>query len=100
MEIRRRVLVEGVSKREILRETGRHWQMLEKILQLSHPPGYRLRQPRPRPKIGPYLERIRQTLEADQEVPRKQRHTAKRLFERLREEGYSGSSTQVKEAVR
>lgn len=100
MEVRRRVLVEGVSKREVLRETGLHWQTLEKILQLSQPPGYRLRQPRPRPKTGPYLERIRQILEADQEVPRKQRHTAKRLFERLREEGYRGSYTQVKEAVR
>ena len=38
-EIRRRVLVEGVSKRQILRETGIHWEMLEKILRHSGPPG-------------------------------------------------------------
>ena len=31
MEIRRRVLVQGVSKRQILRETGMHWTTLEKI---------------------------------------------------------------------
>jgi len=41
LAIRRRVLVEGVSKRTILRETGLHWQTLEKILTHSSPPGYR-----------------------------------------------------------
>jgi DNA replication protein DnaC len=34
------VLVQGVSKREILRETGMHWTTLEKILTHSSPPGY------------------------------------------------------------
>ena len=41
MEIRRRVLIEGISKRQILRETGMHWTTLEKILAKSEPPGYR-----------------------------------------------------------
>jgi transposase len=99
-EIRRRVLVEGVSKRQVLRETGMHWRTLEKILSHSAPPGYRLKQPRPRPKLGPFLDRIREVLAEDKRLPRKQRHTAKRLFERLREEGYAGGYTQVKLAVR
>lgn len=99
-EIRRRVLVEKVSKRQILRETGMHWQTLEKILQHSEPPGYRLKQPKPRPKIGPFLDRIRQILEEDKQAPQKQRHTAKRIFERLCREGYTGGYTQVKQAVR
>ena len=98
--IRRRVLVEGVSKRQILRETGLHWVTLEKILANDEPPGYRRREPRPRPRVGPYLDRIRQIIAADQEAPRKQRHTAKRIFERLREEGYTGGYTQVKAVVR
>ena len=34
-DIRQRVLVQGVSKREILRETGMHWTTLEKILGLA-----------------------------------------------------------------
>jgi lambda repressor-like predicted transcriptional regulator len=38
-EIRHRVLVEGVSKRQVLRETGLHWSTLEKILTHSEPPG-------------------------------------------------------------
>ena len=98
--IRRRVLVEGVSKREVLRETGMHWRTLEKVLSHAAPPGYRVRQPRRKPKLGPFVPRIRQILAEDKTVPRKQRHTAKRIFERLREEGYTGGYTQVKAAVR
>jgi len=98
--IRRRVLVEHVSKRQILRETGMHWQTLEKILGHSTPPGYRARAAREKPKLGMYLPRIRQILEDDREVPKKQRHTAKRIFERIRDEGYDGGYTQVKLAVR
>jgi len=98
--IRHRVLVDGVSRRQILRETGMHWSTLEKTLSHSRPPGYRQRQERDKPKIGPYLGRIRQILEDDLSVPRKQRHTAKRIFERLRDEGYSGGYPQVKSAVR
>jgi len=99
-EIRRRVLVEGVSRRQILRETGMHWRTLQKILHHSQPPGYRMERPRPQPKLGPYLERIEQILVEDTQLPRKQRHTAKRIFERLREVGYGGGYTAVKEAVR
>jgi transposase len=99
-DIRRRVLVEGESKRQILRETGMHWTTLEKILAHSRPPGYRRRQARDQPKIGAYRERIAAILEADKTAPRKQRHTAKRIFERIRDEGYAGGYTQVKEAVR
>ena len=99
-QIRRRVLVEGVSKRQILRETGLHWKTLEKILTFSEPPGYRLSAVRPQPKLGPFLDRIRQIIRDDQQFPRKQRHTARRIFECLKSEGYTGGETQVKKAVR
>jgi transposase len=99
-EIRRRVLVEGVSQRQVPRETGLHWTTLEKILAHSEPPGYRRGRERPRPKLGPYLGRINEILQADQAVPVKQRHTVKRIFERLQEEVYTGGYTQVKAAVR
>jgi transposase len=99
-EIRRRVLVDGVSRRQILRETGMHRQTLKKILEHSEPPGYRQQTPRPRKKLGAYLEQIRQILKDDQAMPRKQRHTAKRIWERLREDGFTGGYTVVKDAVR
>lgn len=94
--IRRRVKIEGISKRQVLRESGLHWKTLKKILEHSAPPGYRQKKPRPRIKIGPFVERIRQILKDDKSVPRKQRHTAKRLFDRLLGEGYEGGYTAVK----
>jgi len=94
------VLVEGVSRRQVQRETGLHWKTLKKILEHSAPPGYRQKTPRAKKKLGPYLERIGQILKEDKAMPKKQRHTAKRIFERLREEGYLGGYTAVKDVVR
>lgn len=99
-DIRRRVLQGGVSKRQILRETGMHWTTLDRILDHSQPPGYRLQRLRGKPKLGPYVDRIREILVADRAAPKKQRHTVKRIYERLRQEGYAGGYTIVKDAVR
>ncbi len=88
------------SKREVLRDEGIGWATLKKILKYSEPPGYRLQEARPKPKIGLYLERIAQIIEEDNSLPKKQRHTAKRIYERIREMGYEGKYTQVKDAVR
>ncbi len=96
---RRRVLTEGVSKRQILRETGMHWTTLEKILSQSSPPGYQLQKLRQKPKLGPYVDFIRDILILDKQMPKKQRHTAKRILERLKEKGYTGGYSVVKEVV-
>ena len=99
-KIRLEVLRGETSKREILRREGIHWETLKKILEHSEPPGYRIETPRPKPKIGPYLERIAQIIKEDKALPKKQRHTAKRIYERIKEMGYPGQYTQVREAVR
>jgi len=100
-DIRRRVQAEGESKRQICREYGIHFQTLQKILAHPEPPGYRQSTPRAKRKIGPFIPIIEQILKADKKAPRKQRHTAKRLFERLvGEYDYQGGYTAVKEAVR
>jgi transposase len=98
-KLRVRAAQEGLSKREVCREEGISWKTLEKVLSHPEPPGYRRAAPYPKPKLGPYVERIVQILEADKELPRKQRHTAQRISERLVEEGYAGSYTQVREKV-
>src|SRR5262249_49620513 len=99
-EIRRRVLVDGQSKRSVCREFDIHWDTLQKILNHPEPPGYRRDVPRPRPKLEPFLPVIHQILEDDRKAPKKQRHTARRIFERLRDEyGYTGGKTIVKQAV-
>ena len=99
-EIRVKVLRDGISKRKILRQTGMHWRTLEKILQYEEPPGYQMKEERLKPKLGPFLKRIEAILESDKELPKKQRHTAKRIYERIKEEGYQGGYTVVREAVR
>jgi transposase len=99
-EVRRRVLTGELSKRQARKEYGLHWDTLQKILQHEEPPGYRKKQPREKPVLGPFVALIHEILEADKQAPKKQRHTAKRILERLREKGYRGSRTVVQEEVR
>ena len=71
------------------------------MLQYAVPPGYQRQQPIKRPKLGPWLGVIDAILEDDKQRPAKQRHTAKRIFERLKEEhGFTGGYTIVKDYVR
>ena len=99
-EIRRRILVDGQSKRSVCREFKIYWDTLQKILSHTQPPGYRRTTPRARPKLDPFLPVIHQILEADKKAPRKQRHTTIRIFHRLRDEyGYEGGLTAVKLVV-
>lgn len=100
-EIRRGVLREGVSRRQIARETGMHHSTIRKILAHSSPPGYRQSVPCSAPKLGPHIKWITALLQTDRQVPKKHRHTARRIFERLKtERGYDGGETVVKELVR
>jgi hypothetical protein len=69
-KIRLEVSREESSKREILRREGIGWDTSKKILKHSEPPGYRLKEPRPKPKIGPYLEQIAQIIEEDKVLPK------------------------------
>ena len=99
-EIRRRVLNEEISKRSACAEYEIHWETLQKILTHTEPPGYRLTKRRTS-KLDPFLPIIYEILKSDRQVHRKQRHTAKRIFERLRDEhAYPGGITIVQEAVR
>ena len=100
-EIRRRVLVEHASKRSVCREYDIHWDTLTKILEHTDPPGYHQARPRMKRKIGPFVGIIEEILKQDQAIHRKQRHTKRRLFDRLRTEyGYTGGYTAVKDVVR
>jgi len=100
-EVRREVLTNELSQRAACRKYGLGWHTLKKILAHAEPPGYRQRQPRKKRKLGAYLPIIEQILEADREAPQKQRHTVRRIFERLRDEhGYPGGLTMVSLAVR
>lgn len=100
-EVRRLVLTKEISKRAARTKYGLGWETLEKILAHDEPPGYRQHVPRRKPKLEPFLPIIYRILEDDRQAPQKQRHTAHRIFERLRDEhGYTGGETVVKDAVR
>ena len=101
LRVRRACMVEGVSVREASRVFGLHRDTVRKMLEYSVPPGYRRQGPPRKPKLEPFTGVIDAILEADTRVPRKQRHTAKRIFERLRDEyGFDGQYTIVKDYVR
>ena len=92
---------EGWSIREISRRTGWSRQAIRKALRApAAPPRYALSAPRPSPVMGPYLPLVRQWLAEDEDAPPKQRHTARRIYERLvTEHGFSGSEVTVRKAV-
>ena len=90
-----------MSVREASRVFGVHRDTVRKMLSNAMPLGYTRKRPPRRPKLESYTGVIDAILEADQRVPRKQRHTVRRIFERLRDEyGFDGQHTIVKEYVR
>ncbi len=71
------------------------------MMSFSVPPGYQRTAPIKRPKLDGFTGFIDQWLQDDLSLPRKQRHTAKRIFERLRDEHqFRGGQTTVKNYVR
>ncbi len=99
--VRRFVFIEGKSRREAARVFGLSRETVTKMCRFSLPPGYTRTRPARKPKLGSLLPMIDAILEADRSAPVKQRHTAKRIFERLRDEhGFVGGYTVVKDYVR
>jgi transposase len=99
--VRRACHVEGMSQRQAARLFGIDPKTVAKMLRFSVPPGYRRSKPPVRPKLDGFTGVIDRILEEDQGRPRKQRHTARRVFQRLRaEHGFVGGETIVKAYVR
>jgi transposase len=99
--VRQLVFVEGKSRREVARLLGLSRDTVGKMCRFSAPPGYVRTKPVERPRLGPLVGVIDAILEADRTAPPKQRHTAKRIWRRLRDEhGFVGGYTTVKDYVR
>lgn len=92
---------EGLSIRELARRHGVHRRAVRQALASALPPPRKRPERRSAPKLGPYRPLIDEWLRADREAPRKQRHTAKRIWQRLLDEfGAEVAETTVREYVR
>ncbi len=104
MEVYRKVRLacaDGMSSRAAARHFGISRDSVRKMLAFSEPPGYRRKAVIKRPKLDGFTGIIDQWLEDDRGVSRKQRHTAKRVFDRLRDEhGFTGGYTIIKDYMR
>jgi len=91
----------GMSVRQAAREFNVSRESVRKMLAFSVPPGYRRQKPVRGPKLEGFITIIEGWFEDDVKVLAKQRHTAKRMFDRLRDEhGFTGGYTIVKDHVR
>ncbi len=98
--VRHAVLIEGISVRAAADRFGINARTVSKMLKFSVPPGYVRTKTPFRPKLDAFVGVIDAIMAADQERPKKQRHTGKRIFERLRDEhGFTGKVTIVKDYV-
>ncbi len=93
--VRQFVFIEGKSRREAARVFGLSRDTINKMCRFSTPPGYQRTKEPEKPKLGPLIPVIDAILQADQTAPPKQRHTAKRVFERLKAEHGSSAATRL-----
>jgi len=99
--IRRKVLIEGLSRRQAAKELGHSRKTVNKALAERLPPGYRLSEPRPRPVLEPVKPIIDAWLEENTKTRPKQRQTARRMYDRLCEEyGFTGHYGTVQRYVK
>lgn len=98
--IRHRVLREGVSIRQVVRETGIDPRTVRKMLDQPLPKPYGPRTSR-YPKLGPYTASIQRMLQENASLPRAARLSVKAIYERIRDgEGFRGSYTSVTDYAR
>jgi transposase len=96
----RRANRDGLSIRAIARQFQHTRRTVRKALAQPEPKPYRRSKPYPAPKLGPFFAVIDAMLVADDQAPRKQRHTAMQVFRRLQSEhGYTGGYDQVRRYI-
>src|SRR4051794_6048852 len=98
--VRKACLRDGQSKRWVARTLGMSRNTVRKLLKEPGVPAYQLKEAKPKPVMGVFIPIIEAWLKQDEEAPRKQRHTAKRIYDRLvQEHGFQGSERRVREIV-
>jgi len=99
-KIRHRILVEGVSRRQVVRETGISSKTVSKMLAHTHPklPAPRRRNYR---RLGPHIVSINRMLQENVTLPPHARLSVRAIYQRIRdEEGFCGAYNSVNDYVR
>jgi len=92
--------VYGKNISELSRITGHSRNTIKKAIR-GEPWGYKERKHQAFPVLGPYMGVIDRWLEGDRGQPKKQRHTARRIYNRLVEEyGFNGGESTVRRYVK
>ncbi len=92
--------VEGKSQRQIAKKLGVNRRTVQKMLKHATPPGYERAKEIAQPKLDPHKVWIDEILESDKQIHHKQRHSALRIFNRLKEEcGFTGGYTTIRTYV-
>ena len=90
-KVRHAVRIEGLSERAAARRFGIDPRTVNKMMKFSVPPGYVRKKAPAKPKLDRFIAIIEGILADDKGRPKKQQHTSKRIFERLRDEhGFTG----------
>jgi transposase len=97
--LRRLKLQEGKSDRWISKQFNISRKTVSKYTKEETPPKYKMTKPRQSPALEPYKQRILEILEADKKAPAKHHHTSKRIYERIKKEGYGGGESTVRNFI-
>jgi hypothetical protein len=95
-QTRRAYFVEQQSVRRIARELGHSRPTIGKALTSAEPEPCRLKAASPAPHLGQFKAGMDELLAENQSLPRKQRYTARKIFEQLQSGGYAGSESHVR----
>ena len=98
-KIRRAYFIENKSIRQIARELRHSRDTVRDAIGSAEPAPYRLKVPRPAPVLGPYKARVDQLLAKSEGMPPKQRYTGRKVYERIKAEGYTGSESTVRRYI-
>lgn len=99
--VRKAILRDGKSKRQVAKELGIHRNTITRLLKMENQeiPQFQ-RKKWKNPVLGPYIPIIETWLKQDETAPKKQRHTATRIYERLREEyDFTGGKRTIQQYV-
>jgi transposase len=98
LRIRHRILVEGISRKQIVRDTGISINTIRKMLRYPEPVSCGPKQ-RAFPKLGPYMDMIRRMLKSEDDSSDTPIPSPREIYERMREQGYSGSCGTVRNYI-